>query len=74
MAYTIFRSLAEDERVRKLIETEINLGSDQLPQVKRFYLLTKELDHEDDEVTATMKVRRNNIYEKYNDAIEALYA
>ncbi|WP_171909809.1 hypothetical protein [Aquisalimonas asiatica] len=42
-------------------------------QVKRFALLTKELDHDDDEVTATMKIRRGTIYEKYSDLIESLY-
>ena len=75
--YTTFRSLAEHEQVNDLIRAEIGKGNDQLPQVaqiKRFHLLTKELDHDDDEVTATMKVRRSNIYEKYIDVIESLYA
>ncbi|AOY89101.1 long-chain fatty acid--CoA ligase [Marinobacter salinus] len=77
IAYTTFRSLTEDERVRALIQGEVDRGNDKLPQVaqiKRFHLLTKELDHDDDEVTATMKVRRSNIYEKYTDVIESLYA
>lgn len=75
--YTTFRSLAENEEVNDLIRAEIETGNNQLPQVaqiKRFHLLTKELDHDDDEVTATMKVRRSNIYEKYIDVIESLYA
>ena len=77
IAYTTFRSLTEQERVNELIQAEVNKGNEQLPQVaqiKRFHLLTKELDHDDDEVTATMKVRRSNIYEKYTDVIESLYA
>ncbi|WP_152207988.1 AMP-dependent synthetase/ligase [Marinobacter changyiensis] len=77
MAYTTFRSLTEQERVTELIQAEVNKGNDQLPpvaQIKRFHLLTKELDHDDDEVTATMKVRRSKVYEKYSDAIESLYA
>ncbi|MEQ8183072.1 AMP-dependent synthetase/ligase [Marinobacter salarius] len=76
IAYTTFRSLTEQERVNELIQAEVSRGNDQLPQVaqiKRFHLLTKELDHDDDEVTATMKVRRSNIYEKYTDVIESLY-
>lgn len=76
VAYTTFRSLAEHERVNALVQGEINRGNDQLPQVaqvKRFHLLAKELDHDDDEVTATMKVRRSKIYEKYTEVIEALY-
>ncbi|GGY59373.1 AMP-dependent synthetase/ligase [Marinobacter zhanjiangensis] len=77
VAYTTFRSLAEHEQVNALIQEEVDRGNDQLPQVaqvKRFSLLTKELDHDDDEVTATMKVRRSKIYEKYTEVIESLYA
>ncbi|HEX5515643.1 MAG TPA: AMP-binding protein [Gammaproteobacteria bacterium] len=74
--YTTFRSLAENPRVNELIQAEVNKGNAQLAQVaqiKRFHLLTKELDHDDDEVTATMKVRRSNIYKKYAAVIEGLY-
>lgn len=76
IAYTTFRSLTEHEKVNELIQAEVDKGNDQLPQVariKQFHLLTKELDHDDDEVTATMKVRRSNIYKKYTDIIESLY-
>lgn len=75
--YTTFRSLAEHEDVIALVQAEIDKGNARLPQVaqlKRFHLLIKELDHDDDEVTATMKVRRSNIYQKYADVIETLYA
>lgn len=77
IGYTTFRSLAEHEKVQELIQAEVNKGNDTLPQVaqiKRFYLLSKELDHDDDEVTATMKVRRSKIYEKYTEEIESLYS
>jgi long-chain acyl-CoA synthetase len=46
----------------------------QVAHIRRFHLLTKELDHDDDEVTATMKVRRANIQAKYAAEIEGLYA
>lgn len=74
--YTTFRSLAENPKVYQLIQAEVAKGNARLAQVaqiKRFHLLTKELDHDDDEVTATMKVRRANIYQKYSEEIEALY-
>ncbi|SHK07080.1 long-chain acyl-CoA synthetase [Marinobacter antarcticus] len=77
IAYTTFRSLTELEKVQELIQAEVSKGNDRLPQVaqiKRFHLLSKELDHDDDEVTATMKVRRSKIYEKYADVIESLYS
>ena len=76
IAFTHFRSLAEHERVRELVAAEIEQANSQLApvaQLKRFHLLTKELDHDDDEVTATMKVRRANIAKKYAAEIEALY-
>ncbi|TDR94087.1 AMP-dependent synthetase/ligase [Enterovirga rhinocerotis] len=74
--FTHFRSLAEHPRIRELIEAEIGAANALLApvaQLKRFHLLTKELDHDDDEVTATMKVRRANIASKYAAEIEALY-
>jgi len=77
LPYTNFRSLAESPAVRELVEGEIARANAALPQVahvRRFHLLTKELDHDDDEVTATMKVRRANVAEKYAEEIEALYA
>ncbi|MDN3517631.1 AMP-binding protein [Aquisalimonas lutea] len=76
IAYTTFRSLAENPQVEALIDREVVAANGQLPrvaQVKRFALLTKELDHDDDEVTATMKIRRGKIHEKYSELIESLY-
>lgn len=77
IAFTHFRSLVELPQVRALIDTEIARGNDRLAQVsqiRKFHLLTKELDHDDGEVTATMKVRRSSIYKTYAAEIEALYA
>ena len=77
IAFTHFRSLAEHPDVRKLVEAEIARANGQLAQVshiRRFHLLTKELDHDDGEVTATMKVRRASIYQAYAAEIDALYA
>ena len=76
IAFTHFRSLVETPEVRQLVEDEIAAGNAKLAQVSRirkFHLLTKELDHDDGEVTATMKVRRSSIYQTYADEIEALY-
>ncbi|MCA1972123.1 MAG: AMP-binding protein [Caenispirillum sp.] len=77
IAYTHFRSLAENPAVRELVQREIDAANGQLAQVshvRKFHLLTKELDHDDDEVTATMKVRRSNIATKYATEIAGLYA
>lgn len=76
LSYTNFRSLAENPAVRDLVDAEISTANSQLAQVshiRRFHLLTKELDHDDDEVTATMKVRRSSIQTKYAGEIASLY-
>lgn len=75
--FTHFRSLVETPQVRELIDAEIAQGNARLAQVaqiRRFHMLTKELDHDDGEVTATMKVRRASIYKAYAAEIEALYS
>ena len=57
LAFTHFRSLVEMPQVRALIEQAIAQGNERLAQVshiRKFHLLTKELDHDDGEVTATM--------------------
>ncbi|MEA2758888.1 MAG: long-chain acyl-CoA synthetase [Methylobacteriaceae bacterium] len=76
LAFTTFRSLADHPAVFRLISQEVENANDDLApveQVKRFRLLTKELDHDDGEVTATMKVRRASIYAKFAAEIEGLY-
>ncbi len=77
IAFTHFRSLAENPAVRELMQQQIDQANKQLAavsQIKRFHLLTKELDHDDGEVTATMKVKRGSIYTAYAQQIEALYS
>jgi len=41
--------------------------------VKRFILLYKELDPDDDELTRTRKVRRHFVEEKYGEIIDGMY-
>lgn len=77
VTFTHFRSLAEHAEVRALVQAEIDAGNAKLApvaQIRKFHLLTKELDHDDGEVTATMKVRRASVYKTYVNEIEALYA
>ena len=77
LPFTHFRSLVEMPQVRALIDDAIRSGNERLAQVsqiRKFHLLTKELDHDDGEVTATMKVRRSSIYKTYANEIEALYS
>ncbi|SFC52503.1 long-chain acyl-CoA synthetase [Polaromonas sp. OV174] len=76
LPYTHFRSLADHARVRELVQSEVDRVNAHMPQVqhvRKFHLLTKELDHDDGEVTATMKIKRKSISEKFINEIEALY-
>ena len=76
IGYTNFRSLAGAPEVFALIRSEVDKTNAQFARVeniRRFLLLTKELDHDDDEMTATLKVRRATIYVKFAAEIEELY-
>jgi long-chain acyl-CoA synthetase len=76
LSYTNFKSLSQLPEVRDLIAKEVERVSEGLAPVERirkFRLLEKELDHDDNEVTATMKVRRKTIYEKFAPLIRELY-
>ncbi len=77
LAYTNFKNLSSNPEVYRLIQAEVDQVNQQFARVenvRRFKLLTKELDHDDDELTATMKVRRANIYQKFAADIEEVYA
>ena len=77
LTFTNFKSLVAMPAVQKLVEQEVEAVNTRMPQVqhvRKFHLLAKELDHDDGEVTATMKVRRKSIAEKYADVIEGIYA
>ncbi|MGA8034254.1 MAG: long-chain fatty acid--CoA ligase, partial [Casimicrobiaceae bacterium] len=59
------------EQVNAQLATEPGLAESQL---RRFLILHKELDPDDDELTRTRKVRRGFVAEKYAVLIDALYA
>jgi long-chain acyl-CoA synthetase len=76
IAFTNYRNLSQYEAVRDLVAGEVEKANEtlaQVAQVKRFHILDKELDHDDGEVTATMKVRRKAIADKYASLVEGLY-
>ena len=77
--YTTYTDLASKPEVYELIEGEARKVNRDLARineasvVKKFLLLYKELDADDDELTRTKKVRRGFIGERYADVIEAMY-
>ncbi len=75
--YTNLRNLVVRDEVIELISKELEQLNNQLANVekiKKFVLLKKELDHDDGEVTATMKIRRNKIEKVYSREIDSMYA
>ena len=73
--YTTYTDLAGKEEVRQLIAEEVARANEDLPEgvrVRRFVLLHKQLDPDDDEITRTRKVRRGVVNERYAGIIEAL--
>jgi long-chain acyl-CoA synthetase len=76
LAFTTYGDLSRKEEVRRLIGEwveEVNRDLAQVETIKRFALLEKELDHEDGELTATLKVKRRALEKRFERQIEALY-
>lgn len=74
--YTTFKDLSQKPEVAELIAREVERVNKDLPkvaQIRRFVLLDKELDADDDELTRTQKVRRVLIVERYSHLIEPMY-
>ena len=51
----------------------INAGLPDAARVKKFLLLNKDFDADDDEVTRTRKIRRAFVTEKYAPVVDAFY-
>jgi long-chain acyl-CoA synthetase len=73
---TSVASLANDPKVRELIQSELDKANAKyatVEQVKRFFILDHDLSQETGELTPTLKVKRNIVNEKYADAFADLY-
>jgi long-subunit acyl-CoA synthetase (AMP-forming) len=74
---TTLESLAEDERVRAAVQEAVDAANEKLArveQIKKFEIVRGDWLAGGDELTPTMKLKRKPIAEKYESAIEALYA
>ncbi len=69
-------ALAQNEKVRELIQGEvdrINQKYAQVEQVKKFVILDHDLSQETGELTPTLKVKRNVVYDRHSEVFERLY-
>ena len=81
IAYTSYTDLSQKGEVSDLIQAEVervnrSLAEDEVlrgARIRKFLILHKELDPDDEEITRTRKVRRGYIAQKYAPLIEALY-
>jgi len=76
LPYTSYMDLSQKAEVRELIREEIVKCNATLPEaakLRRFLLLTKDLEADDAEMTRTRKVRRRHVAEKYAAVIDAFY-
>jgi long-chain acyl-CoA synthetase len=76
LGYTTYADLAQKPEVYDLVHREVERVNRDLPEstrIRRYLLLPKELDPDDDEITRTRKLRRRVIAEKYAPFVEAFY-
>jgi long-chain acyl-CoA synthetase len=76
LSYTTYTDLSAKRDVYDLVQQEIDSVNATLPaaaRIRKFVLLYKELDADDEELTRTRKVRRAFVEERYQAIIAALY-
>jgi long-chain acyl-CoA synthetase len=76
LAYTTYETLSQLPQVVQLIEADVKRVNDRFSRVeniRKFVVLRKQLDHDDGELTATMKVRRGVIEKKFATEIAQIY-
>ena len=74
--FTTYTDLSRKPKVYELIADEIrnvNKTLSRVESIKKFLILEKMLDHDDEELTATMKIRRKKLMKLYEKKIEELY-
>ena len=74
--FTSFNDLIENERFQKIVEEHIQTCNQKLARyetVKKVGIIRNEFSKETGELTATLKVKRKVVQEKYKSIIDSLY-
>jgi long-chain acyl-CoA synthetase len=74
--YTTFNDLSQKKETAGLIAKDIQRVNEGFPpetRAKKFVLLHKEFDPDEEELTRTRKIRRGFMEERYKDLVEAIY-
>jgi long-chain acyl-CoA synthetase len=70
-------TLAEHEQVHEMVQAELDRANSnyaRVEQIKKFTILDHDLSIETGELTPSLKVKRNVIYDRYADLFESLYS
>ena len=74
ITHTTYRDLSEKQEVKDLVSKEVIRTNEHSPlQIRKFEMIPKELDHEEGELTATQKIKRNVLEEQFSELIESMY-
>jgi len=75
--YTTYRDLSEKEEVLRLVQgviAGVNEKTARVENLRKFRMMTKALDHEDGDLTATQKVKRSSLATSFADLIDDMYS
>ena len=70
------RELAHDPKLRAAVQDAVNVANATVSKaeaIKKFRILERDLSEQDDEMTPTMKVKRNVVFKRFSREIEELY-
>lgn len=74
--YTTFTDLSQKNEVANLVAKDIRRVNEGFPEetrVKKFVLLHKEFDPDEEELTRTRKIRRGFMEDRYRELVAAIY-
>jgi long-chain acyl-CoA synthetase len=69
-------TLADDQQVQEMVQKELDRANShyaQVEQVKKFKILDHDLSVDTGELTPTLKVKRNVVYDRYGNLFESMY-
>src|SRR4051812_9724326 len=75
--FTNYASLCRAAEIQGLIQREIetvNANFARVETIKKFFLIERQLTPEDEELTPTMKLKRNFVNKRYASEIDAMYS